>query len=126
MLKMTALFFLGAAAMLSLAYAAQSSSSWKPLHASYTIFSGQHLANRSAPTPADRKLAITLEGKTAKELFDSIGPDQHPTCSQEKGDRDRRKRGVQCTYSPEENSNGYRCWIGIDLQTGESIPVVAC
>jgi hypothetical protein len=79
-----------------------------------------------APTVTDRKLAIAIEGQPAKEIFDSIGPDRRPTCSQDKGDRDRRKGGVQCTYSPEGNGKDYRCWIGINLRTGESIPTVSC
>jgi hypothetical protein len=116
----------GATALLSWAYAAEPSAAWKPLHASFTIFSGQQLAERGAPTATDRKLAIAVEGKPAKEIFDSIGPDRRPTCSQGKGDRDRRKRGVQCTYSTEGDGNGYRCWIGVNLRTGESTPTVSC
>ena len=125
MQKMKWLVF-GATALLTVAYAAESSGAWKPLHADYTIFSGQQLAGREAPTATDRKLAIAIEGIPAKEIFDSIGPDLHQTCSQEKGDRDRRRGGVQCTYSPEENGNGYRCWIGVNLRTGASIPTVSC
>ncbi|MEC5162346.1 MULTISPECIES: hypothetical protein [unclassified Janthinobacterium] len=116
----------GASALLSLAYGAESSGAWKPFHAKYAIFSGQQLAGREAPTAADRKLAMAIEGLPAKEIFDSIGPDLHPACSQDKGDRDRRKGGVQCTYSPDGNGKDYRCWIGVDLRTGESIPTVSC
>jgi hypothetical protein len=109
-----------------LANGAESSGAWEQLQAKYTIFSGQQLAGREAPTLTDRKLAIAIEGQPAKEIFDSIGPDRHPTCSQDKGDRDRRKGGVQCTYSPEGNGKDYRCWIGVNLRTGESIPTVSC
>lgn len=122
---MTLLAF-GATALLSLAYAGESSGAWKPFHASYTLFSGQQLAGREAPTSTERKLAIAVEGQPAKEIFDSIGPDRHPACSPERGYRDRRKGGVQCAYSPEEDGNGYRCWIGVNLRTGESTPTVSC
>ncbi len=116
----------GSAALLSLAYGAESSGAWKPLQAKFTIFSGQQLAGREAPTATERKLAIAIEGQPAKEIFDSIGPDRRLTCSQDKGDRDRIKGGVQCTYSPEGNGKDYRCWIGVNLRTGESIPTVSC
>ncbi|MGK5022758.1 hypothetical protein [Janthinobacterium sp. LB2P10] len=116
----------GATALLSWAYAAEPSAAWKPLRASFTIFAGQQLAEREAPTAKDRKLAIAIEGQPAREIFDSIGPDRHPTCSQEKGDRDRRKGGVQCTFSPKGDGNGYRCWIGVNLRTGGSIATVSC
>ncbi|PHV08542.1 hypothetical protein CSQ96_03060 [Janthinobacterium sp. BJB412] len=116
----------GAPVLLSLAYAAAPPAAWEPFHASFTIFSGQQLAERGALTATDRKLAIAVEGLPAKEIFDSIGPDRHPTCSQKRGDRQRRKGGAQCTYSPEGDGNGYRCWIGLNLRTGESTPTVSC
>lgn len=125
-MRIMALLAFGATALLSFAYAGESSGAWKPFHASYTLFSGQELAGREAPTAIERKLAIAVEGQPAKEIFDSIGPDRHPACSPERGYRDRRKGGVQCTYSPEEDGNGYRCWIGVNLRTGESTPTVSC
>jgi hypothetical protein len=124
MRKMTGLIF-SASALLSLAYAGEWSGAWKPLQASYTIYSGE-LAEREAPTPTDRTMTIAVEGQAAKEMFDSIGPDLHPTCSQEKGNRDRAKRGVNCVYSPQGEGKGYRCWVGLNLRTGESIPTVSC
>ncbi len=125
-MKMMKGLFFAATALITVAYAAESSGAWRPLHAEYTIFSGQQLAGRGAPTATDRKLTIAVEGKPAKEIFDSIGPDLHQTCSQEKGDRDRHRGGVQCAYSPEKNGNGYRCWIGVNLLTGAGIPTVSC
>jgi hypothetical protein len=124
MRKITGLV-LGASALFSLAHAAEWSGAWKPLRASYTIYSGE-LAEREAPTATERTMTIAVDGQAAKEMFDSIAPDLHPTCSQEKGDRDRRKKGVSCTYSAQGPGKGYRCWIGINLRTGESIPTVSC
>jgi hypothetical protein len=114
-----------ATAMLSMAYAAEWSGEWKPLRASFTIYAGE-LNERSAPTSTNRTMTIAVEGQAAKEIFDSIGPDTHPSCSQEKGDRDRDKAGVQCTFSAKAGAKGYRCWIGINLRTGESVPTVSC
>lgn len=87
-----------------------------------TIYSGE-LAERSAPTATERTMTIAFEGQSAKEVFDSIGPDVHPSCSEEKDYRDRSKKGVTCNYTPKD---GCRCWIGLNLRTGESIPTVSC
>lgn len=111
------------ATVLSLACAAELGD-WKSFRAEYVIFSGPYLAERDAPTVTDRKLSIALEGKPAKEIFDSIGPDLRDSCSAEDGDRDRRKGGVQCTYRRKDGS--YRCWVGVNLRTGSSYPTVGC
>ena len=116
---------LGLACVLSVAYAADWSGEWKPLRGTYTIYSGE-LAEREAPKAGDRTMTIAVEGAPAKEIFDSIGPDTHPICSQEKGDRGRRKKGVDCVYGAQGAGKGYRCWIGIDLRNGDSIPTVSC
>ncbi|WBS04392.1 hypothetical protein OU994_08960 [Pseudoduganella sp. SL102] len=124
MKKPLGLVLLGAA-IFTLAKAAPLES-WRPLQARYTIFSGLILSDREAPTPTERKLSILIEGKPAKEIFDSIGPDLRYTCSQDEGDRQRAKQGVQCTYTAEGRNKGYDCWIGIDLRTGKSIGTVSC
>jgi hypothetical protein len=113
----TATFSLGGAATLD---------AWRPLQVRYTIFSGYTLGDRDAPTPTDRKLAILVDGQAAKEIFDSIGPDLPSSCSQEKGDHDREKQGVQCTYAARRRAKGYQCWIGIDLRTGKSTATASC
>lgn len=114
-----------AGAALSVAYAAEWSGEWKPLRASYTIYSGE-LEEREAPTTDERTMTIVIEGPTAKEIFDSIAPDLRQTCSQIKGDRERRKKGVNCIYESQGSAKGYRCWIGLNLRTGESVPTVSC
>ncbi len=116
---------LGASALLSLAYAGDKNGwTWehKPLKASYSIYSGE-LGEEAAPTQTDRKLAIEVTGEAAKQIFDSMHPDFKPSCSSEKGDRDRRKGDLYCTYHPNE---GYRCFIGINLRTGKSIAGGIC
>lgn len=95
----------------------------KPLTAEYTIYSGS-LGDEQAPTKTDRKLAVEITGEAAKEIFESLYPDvQGVSCSEEKGERLRRKGRVWCAYSP---SGGYRCFLGINLRTGESIAGGSC
>lgn len=112
------------------AYSVEFAGAWRPLRgASYLVFSGDELSDRDAPTSKDRKLSISIEGRAAKEIFDSIGPDSREMCSSEKGDRERDKGGVQCSYTAKDAAKpgmGYRCWIGVNLVTGRSIPTVAC
>ena len=90
--------------------------------AEYTIYSGE-LGNAQAPTRNERKLAIEISGQAAKEIFDSIYPDAKVTCSSEKGERLRSKRDLWCAYMP---SQGYRCFLGFNLRSGESIPGGSC
>ena len=115
----------GMTCLLSIACAADWSGAWKPLRARYIIYSGE-LAEREAPTATKRTMSIAVDGPAAKDMFDSIAPDIQPTCSQEKGDRGRRKKGVDCVYNSQGAAKGYRCWIGIDPGTGESVPTASC
>lgn len=126
---------LGAATtvVLSLAHAADPSSDpyglWKSLKgAMYKIHSGS-VADRTPPTAKERMLTVLVDGKAAKEVFDSIGPDVQLVCSGMNGDRDRRRKGIYCTYSAEDEKTKdgpYRCWIGINLATGGTETTVSC
>lgn len=94
----------------------------KPLKADYTIYSGG-LDDEQAPTKNERKLAIEINGQGAKDIFESLYPDAKVTCSGEPGERLRRKGHVWCAFSPK---NGYRCFIGFNLRTGDSIAGGSC
>jgi hypothetical protein len=95
----------------------------KSLKAEYTIYSGGP-GDEQAPTKTERKLAIEITGSGAKDIFDSLYPDaKGVACSSEKGERLRRKGHVWCAFSPRD---GYRCFLGFDLRTGESIAGGSC
>lgn len=121
-----------AAALLAVASSAlfaQSSDSSKPLKAAeYIIFSGNYINEPDPPSKKDRKLSIVFEGKAAKEVFDEIGPDLRDICSPEKGNRERRKGGVECRYTAADKpgSGSYQCWVGMDLKTGKSEHTIGC
>jgi hypothetical protein len=134
MRKSTTLFIMGATAIvLSLAHAADTSSApyglWKPLQAAiYKVHSGI-VADRTPPTTTDRKLTVLVDGKSAKDIFDSIGPDLPESCSGEQGDRMRDKKGIHCSFTAQDKGTKdgpYRCWIGLDLRTGDSVGTVSC
>jgi len=120
---------LGASSVLSLAYAAVPMGGWKSLPGAIYFIHGGSLADRQIPTAKDSKLSILIDGQPAKEIFDSIGPDLPETCSGEKGDRARDKKGIHCIYTAEDKGakdGPYRCWIGLDLRTGDSVGTVSC
>jgi hypothetical protein len=133
MRKVTFLTLSGTAIVLSFAHAADPASDpyglWNPLQgAIYKVHSGI-VADRTPPTTTDRKLTFLVDGKTAKEIFDSLGPDLPETCSGEKGDRMRDKKGIHCSYTAQDKGTKdgpYRCWIGLDLRTGDSVGTVSC
>ena len=117
------------ASLLSLALAAEPINGWKSIRGAIYLIHGGSLADRQAATVSDRKLSILVDGPPAKEIFDAIGPDLPDACSGESGDRARDKKGVYCSYSVQDKASKegpYRCWIGIDLRTGDRVGTVGC
>jgi len=102
---------------------------WNTFNASYKIHSGG-TAYSELPTKTDSAVSVYFKDEAAKQVFEQIGPDVEPVChSGDKGYRVREKKGVYCSYSPRlENpkNSHYRCWIGIDLRTGEGSVRVTC
>lgn len=94
----------------------------QPLDATYTIYSGEP-GERQAPTPKDKKIAITIKGKAASEIFNSIGPDSSVTCTTTTGERLREKGELWCSYRPQ---SGYTCYLGFDLNTGRPSVGTSC
>lgn len=101
---------------------------WNPLQANYKIHSGG-TAYSELPTKTDSAFSVAFRDASAKQVFDQIGPDVKPVCDDARGYRERRKKGVYCSYTPllqNPKNSHYRCWIGIDLRTGEGDVRVSC
>jgi hypothetical protein len=133
MYKLSLLIF-AAGAVLPLLSSAQESAAqeelgqWDPVPARYLIHS-RGASYPEPPTKTDRALTLLIEGKAAKQVFDLIGPDAKDRCGTDPGDRERNKKGVSCVYSAKLNDPRdvhYRCWIGINLRTGEGDVRVSC
>lgn len=126
-----ALICIAAAALLPLAGASvpgDPSGLWRPFAGVYKIHS-DNVADRAPPTSRDRRLTVNFDGTTAKEVFDNLGPDLATTCSGETGDRARAKKGITCIYTAQDakrKEGPYRCWIGLNLKSGDTIPTLNC
>lgn len=64
------------------------------------------MVDRTPPTANEGRLTILMDGKAAKDIFDSIGPDYAGgTCSDAKSERHRRKKGVVCDYAARDEKD---------------------
>ena len=121
-------FALGGLLLCSLPHAAEKTkpetAQARPLIGNYQVYGGS-VADMLPPTPADRNLAFRFEGQTAKDLFDYIGPDVKKTkaCTDNPDYRERRRGNLHCVYW---KTSGYRCFLGLDLRTGETANGSTC
>ncbi|WP_256078024.1 hypothetical protein [Massilia sp. YIM B04103] len=117
-----------AASFSSLAYAEIK----KPWDGSYQSFKGDYLiysgdlGEQQPPTRADRKASFVVEGRLAKELFESIAPDLKDACGTLSGLRVRQKGHVDCTYDKDHPASPYTCHFGLDLRSGKSTTGSIC
>ena len=94
---------------------------YKPLKGEYSIYSGE-LDNQGAPTAKDRKVSFIVTGAVARDMFNSMGPDDKDACV-ESGTRSRSKQNLWCTFG---RKDGYTCYFGFDLRSGKSIAGGIC
>jgi len=92
--------------------------------ASYRIYGGG-LGDPITPKPNDKKVAFSIKGPAARQIFDAIGPDKHDPCTSGSGMRVRDKdhEHLTCTLSKQ---NDYMCSFGFDLVSGKSIGGSIC
>lgn len=120
---------LGTGLVLSLSHAATPIGGWQSLPGAIYLIHGGSLADRQVQTAKDSKLTILIDGQPAMNIFNSIGPDLSATCANEEGDRARNKKGITCSYTAKDKGTKdgpYRCWIGVNLRTGDSVGTVSC
>jgi len=92
--------------------------------ASYRLY-GSGLGDPKAAKPNDKKVAFSIEGNAARQIFDAIGPDQRDPCIEGSGMRVRHKDHdhLTCTLSKQ---NDYAYSFGFDLVSGKSIGGSIC
>ena len=103
---------------------AEGEQAYKPLSGSYSIYGGA-LGDRTPPKKGDQKIAFDLDKKTAREIFDAIGPDLKgvEACVSDPKDRVRKRGNIQCMRS---RDGEYSCTFGFDLSNGKSIVGSIC
>lgn len=98
--------------------------SHKKITGVYRIYGGG-LGDPVAPSEKDKKVMFSIDGKTAKELFDAIGPDKKNVCTEGTGYRVRTKDDEHLFCSRTAKGE-YFCNFGFDLRTGKSIGGIVC
>jgi hypothetical protein len=99
---------------------------------SYMRFAGNYLIysndldEKAAPTAKDRRVSFAVEGPLAKQLFESIGPDQKAACGATPDLRIRNRGDLSCSFDRSDAKNPYLCHFGLDLRSGKSIAGSTC
>ena len=96
----------------------------RPLNGRYQIHGGS-LAEMRPPSPGDAHVSFRFKGRSASDLFDSIGPDvkKQDACSAAAGYRERRRGHLLCVRTKED---GPTCYLGLDLRNGKSDAGAVC
>lgn len=117
-MKMKITFLFGTA-FLSISALADDASGYKNFPGSYRLYGGD-LGDTAEPTARSKNIAVGLDTKISKDLFESIGPDvkSEQVCVNHPKDRYRKRGTVQCIHS---HDGGYSCTFGFDLIKGKSI-----
>lgn len=95
---------------------------YKPINGQMAIYAGG-LGDPIAPSAEDAKVSFHLQGKSARDLFERMGPDVKSECISDAKTRVRTKDRLECIrYS----ATDYSCYFGFDLKTGKSIGGSIC
>jgi len=97
---------------------------YKQATTSYWMYGGG-IGDPTTSKPNDTKIAFSVEGSAAKQIFEAIGPDKQDVCTEGSGIRFRSRdnENLSCTRSKE---GAYECSFGFDLVTGKSIGGSIC
>lgn len=93
--------------------------------ASYLLYSDSQV-EKLAPQSDHKKISLLIEGQLARELFDSLGPDQKQACGESTGMRIRERGDVTCSFDREQKAAPFTCFVGLNLNTGKSIAGAVC
>lgn len=91
----------------------------------YMIYSGS-LGEKEPPKIGNNKVSLMIEGHLARELFNSIGPDQQQACGASTGVRIRERGDITCAFDRELKSSPFTCYVGLNLKTGKSMEGASC
>jgi len=91
---------------------------FRPLKGSYALYS-RELGDPGPPTRGDAKLALSLTGPLAKQLFTHLGAAAtvHVECSEDDGVT-RTRGALSCTR---DKTGETHCALGFDIAKGKAI-----
>jgi hypothetical protein len=104
--------------------AAQTETGHSQVSGVYRIYGGG-LVDSVPATSRDSKIMFAVTGRTARDMFNAMGPDVNDECTAGNGMRVRQKDNgnLLCTLS---KKGEYSCNFGFHLRTGKSIGGSAC
>lgn len=88
----------------------------------YLVYGGS-LGDRITPSAKDKKVALSITGPLAREMFRHFGKSSR-TASCEEGTETRAKGSIVCIA--EGKSGSVTCYLGLDLSSGAIIDGVIC
>lgn len=97
---------------------------YRKAEASYLIYRGS-LGDMMASRSSDKKIAFSIHGRSARELFEAIGPDKKDACLEGTVSR-VRYRNEEKLYCTSSKQGEYRWGFGFDPRTGKSIAGSIC
>lgn len=68
--------------IVSVVIAAEDTGPYRPARTSYRLYGGE-LGDPTIPSSGDKKVAFSVVGRAAKQIFDAIGPDRPDACTEE-------------------------------------------
>jgi len=100
-----------------------SASEYQPLTGNYKV-GGKTFYDPPSHEAKDTHVYFSLEGKVARDLYDSMKVKAVRDQCADDGSMSKRIGEMQCTLS--EGGQLYRCWFGIDMETQRVVNGVVC
>jgi hypothetical protein len=96
---------------------------YKPLKGDYSI-AGKSFYDPPASEPQDTHIYFALEGKSAKDLYDSMKVKAVRDMCTDDGSMSKHVGEMQCTRS--KGGKEHQCWFGIDIKSQKVVGGVVC
>lgn len=109
--------------VLAVCLATANASEYQPMTGDYMI-AGKTFYDPPPHEAKDSHIYFSLEGKAARDLYDSMKVKAVRDQCADDGSMSKRVGEMQCTLS--EDGKSYRCWFGIDLKAQRVVNGIIC
>ena len=123
---------LGPIVMVALIFLLTYANAKMPWNGEYAVYQGgyllysRELGDMQPPTRRDQKVSFMVEGRIAREMFESMAPDLKFACGSSLRLRVRNRGDVDCSFETDNHASPYTCYFGFNLNTGKSITGATC